>query len=207
MAVSYQIWLRDHHGMMIADLTHLAVKWTWARVLNDVGMFSVYIPDEIDPPELRTMLLEAIDQNKATDQQIEIWRCPVEGMSLKLELKGFARRLISTTDEQGKTWHVLTGVDMMDLLARRAIGYERATGDYIDTTLRWMVWSDLGGGHEEWDSEEEVAAASSRDITLATATAAQGFTFYIQSHTTTATACTTAGRMYIDVSAKNLLAA
>ncbi len=183
MAVSYQIWLRNNAGIMLRDLTTMAAKWSWARILNDVGTFSIHLPEAFDE--------SLVDQNKATDQQVEIWRKAAENMPLRLELKGFIRRVVSTTDEQGKTWHVLTGVDAMDLLARRVVNpfvsgfWAPDMTNYADTIMRTVVSYNLGSGNSN-DAD--------RDLTTAAAIAAQGFTFAVENVATT-TYCTTAGTM------------
>ncbi len=197
MGASYQIWLRGKDGTILADITNLAVKWTWAKIVNDVGSFTIHLPEVFDET--------LVDQVTNTDQQIEIWRRAADSLPLHLELKGFVRRVVNATDEKGLTWHVLTGVDIMDLLARRYVyPYVPYTGgfwapnipDYADTIMRTIVNRNLGNG----DSN-----ATARDLTNTTTNTA-GFTFAVES-ISTVTYCTTAGQMNAVVGGKNLLEA
>ncbi len=111
---SYQIWLRDiNSDTLHLDLTNWIVEMEWTRVVSEVGGFSMVLPD--------TFPQEFLNLDSHLDWRVEIWRRADESSPLRLENIGLMRRVVRQTDEDGKTFAVVSGPDLMHILTRRVV--------------------------------------------------------------------------------------
>jgi hypothetical protein len=101
-AVNYEIWLARDDGTRL-QLLDTAVHLTYTRVVNNVGHFRLALPANVD----RKLLVK--------DRRINIWRKP-EGGILQLAFVGLIRRVVTTTDSQGRTTRTVSGYDLTGLL-------------------------------------------------------------------------------------------
>ena len=122
----FEIWLDDPEGNRLALLDKfLSAKW--ARVVNNLGAWSIVLPDTFDENLFRI------------DGLVEFWRRPTGGV-LTLDRVGQLRYPAYKGQRDGQDALIIGGYDMMDLLQTRIIAYdedssEASKDDYLDDML------------------------------------------------------------------------
>lgn len=131
----YELWLNKDDGTALGVLDTV-VSFEYAMAVHQVGACSLVLPGSFD-----TALLQP-------DNRIAVWRTPAGG-ARNLERVYLIRRLLDTTDADGKRTLTVTGLDGNDLLARRIVAYvsgaaQAVMTDQADDMCKAVVTDNLG---------------------------------------------------------------
>lgn len=130
------IVIRTGDGMLLGALEN-NVAWTFARIANDLGWFSIQTA-EIDERML------------AVDRILEFYRTPVGAAPVLIGI-GFLRSWEWSEDETGQVTLLLQGPDQIDLLARRVVAYNDPEANWkksghADDLMKEVVYENMGAG-------------------------------------------------------------
>jgi hypothetical protein len=129
----YDIWLSDPLGNRIRNLTADIESISWLKVLGDVGVVQLGFTDKAF--DIRT--------EYRLDRRIEVWR-RIVGKHKRLVQVGLMRRRQQALDN-GRISIIVSGPDLIHILARRVIEQEPVTAIYgVDRVMRTLVDECLG---------------------------------------------------------------
>ena len=131
----YQVALYTANGARLAILDRF-VSLEYARVLNNIGAFSIVLPSDFD--------ITLIDWNR----RIDIWRKPPDSIGRR-DFSGFIMSWDFDVDELGEQTISIIGSDHNDLLRRRIIAYAAGltTAEKTDNTddmIKAIIRENLG---------------------------------------------------------------
>ena len=146
MRTNYEIWLNDPEGNRLGMLSDWVSWFSWSRIVNGAGWFSVSLPGNFDHTLLRA------------DDILEIWRAP-KGGRLKRDFTGFVRLIDFETDANGIDYLHVSGPDINELIERRIVAYAASSAqaqqtDQVDDMLKVIARQNLGA-----------SATAARDLT------------------------------------------
>ena len=163
MGAEYDLWLLHHADGHVLTRISTYSAFQYAKVVNDIGSFSVTVPSSFD--------ISLVQR----DTRLVIYRTPPEGTKA-LDFVGFVRYISKEVRGQSMNY-VIQGPCLNDLLRRRIVAYAAGTAQAAmaavaaDDMMKAIVTDNLGGD-----------AAAARQIT--------SYGFSIQANATAGTVVT-----------------